>query len=203
MIICKRPVNLDDHVQEAGPSWISFARKWSLRMTICKRPVLWIIICEWLAPPVDHLHSPFVLVCCLSFDVFCYSSLLLFVIVFVIWCCLLFVFLRRLSLSAVCQLFVIVCCCLSFVCRCLSFVCRCLSFVTCRWVRQLCFLDQPTLARFSYPKVARGIDFRHHCCPWYISRYRLWSIHRRQCWLRSWTTHPSRSCLSVDSEILE
>ena len=39
MIICKRPVPPDDHLQEASPSVSSFARGQPLRMTICKRPV--------------------------------------------------------------------------------------------------------------------------------------------------------------------
>ena len=43
MIICKRPVPPDDHLQEASPSVSSFARGRPLRMTICKRPV-----------PLDH-----------------------------------------------------------------------------------------------------------------------------------------------------
>ena len=44
MIICKRPVPLNDHFQEAGSSGGSFARGWSFRMIICKRP----------APPDDE-----------------------------------------------------------------------------------------------------------------------------------------------------
>ena len=36
MIICKKPVPLDDHLQEAGPSRWSFARGWFLWMIICK-----------------------------------------------------------------------------------------------------------------------------------------------------------------------
>ena len=43
MIICKRPVPPDDHLQEASPSVSSFARGRPLRMIICKRPV-----------PLDH-----------------------------------------------------------------------------------------------------------------------------------------------------
>ena len=39
MIICKRPVPPDDHLQEASPSVSSFARGRPLRMTICKRSV--------------------------------------------------------------------------------------------------------------------------------------------------------------------
>ena len=39
MIICKRPVPPDDHLQEASPSVSSFARGRPLRMTICTRPV--------------------------------------------------------------------------------------------------------------------------------------------------------------------
>ena len=39
MIICKRPVPPDDHLQEASPSVSSFARGRPLRMTIYKRPV--------------------------------------------------------------------------------------------------------------------------------------------------------------------
>ena len=47
MIICKRPVPPDGHLQEAGPSGWVFARGWSLRMIICKRP----------APQDDHLQE--------------------------------------------------------------------------------------------------------------------------------------------------
>ena len=47
MIICKRPVPMDDRLQEAGPSGWSFARGWSLR----------IIICEELVPPNDRLQE--------------------------------------------------------------------------------------------------------------------------------------------------
>ena len=36
MIICKRPVSQDDHLQEASPS--GFARGRPLQMIICKRP---------------------------------------------------------------------------------------------------------------------------------------------------------------------
>ena len=43
MIICKRPVPQDHHLQEAGPSGWPFARGRSLRIIICKRPV-----------PLDH-----------------------------------------------------------------------------------------------------------------------------------------------------
>ena len=40
MIICKRLVNNpDDHLQGAGQFGWSFARGWSIRMIICKRPV--------------------------------------------------------------------------------------------------------------------------------------------------------------------
>ena len=39
MIICKRPVHLDDHLQEACPSGWSFARGRRIQMIICKRPV--------------------------------------------------------------------------------------------------------------------------------------------------------------------
>ena len=38
MIICKRPVPLDDHLQEAGPYEWSIARGRSLQMMICKSP---------------------------------------------------------------------------------------------------------------------------------------------------------------------
>ena len=37
MIICKRPVHQDYHLQEAGPSELSFARGQSILMIICKR----------------------------------------------------------------------------------------------------------------------------------------------------------------------
>ena len=37
MMICKRPVPPDNHLQEAGPSGWSFARGQPLRMIICKR----------------------------------------------------------------------------------------------------------------------------------------------------------------------
>ena len=46
MIICKRPVPLDDHLREAGPSEWPFARGPSIQMIICKR----------LFPPNDHLQ---------------------------------------------------------------------------------------------------------------------------------------------------
>ena len=39
MIICKKPVHPDDHLQKAGPSGWSFARGRSIQMIICKRPV--------------------------------------------------------------------------------------------------------------------------------------------------------------------
>ena len=39
MIICKRPVPLDHHLQEAGTSRSSFARGRPLRMTVCKKLV--------------------------------------------------------------------------------------------------------------------------------------------------------------------
>ena len=78
MIICKRPVPPDDHLQEASPSVSSFARGQPLRMTICKRSVpsdhhlqeagpsgwssargrsLWIIICKRPTTPDDHLQE--------------------------------------------------------------------------------------------------------------------------------------------------
>ena len=47
MIICKRPILLNDHLQEAGPSRWSFAIGQSLQMIICKRPV----------PLDDHLQE--------------------------------------------------------------------------------------------------------------------------------------------------
>ena len=47
MIICKRPVPSDDHLQEACPFGWSFARGRPLQMIICKRP----------APPDDHLQE--------------------------------------------------------------------------------------------------------------------------------------------------
>ena len=45
--ICKRPDNLDDHLQEAGSSRWSFARGRILQM----------IICKWPDPPDDHLQE--------------------------------------------------------------------------------------------------------------------------------------------------
>ena len=54
MIICKRPVHSDDHLQEADSYGSSFARGWSLRMIIC--------ICCYLLFVVDHCLS-FVIVC--------------------------------------------------------------------------------------------------------------------------------------------
>ena len=78
MIICKRPVPPDDHLQEASPSVSSFARGQPLRMTICKWSVpsdhhlqeaspsgwssargrsLWIIICKRPTTPDDHLQE--------------------------------------------------------------------------------------------------------------------------------------------------
>ena len=47
LIICKRLVHPYDHLQEAGPSWWSFARGRSILMIICKRPV----------HPDDHLQD--------------------------------------------------------------------------------------------------------------------------------------------------
>ena len=47
VFICKRPVRPDDHLQEAGPSRLSFARGRSNQIIICKRPV----------HPDDHLHE--------------------------------------------------------------------------------------------------------------------------------------------------
>ena len=47
MIICKRPVPQDHHLQEAGPSGWPFARGRSLLIIICKRP----------APRDDHLQE--------------------------------------------------------------------------------------------------------------------------------------------------
>ena len=78
MIICKRPVPPDDHLQEVGPFGSSFARGRPLWMIICKRPVpldhhlqeadhsrwpsargrsLRIIICKRPALPDDHLQE--------------------------------------------------------------------------------------------------------------------------------------------------
>ena len=39
MMICKRPVDQDDHLQKADPSRWTFARCRSIRMIICKKPV--------------------------------------------------------------------------------------------------------------------------------------------------------------------
>ena len=47
MIICKRPVHPDDHLQEAGPSGWSFAKGRSIRMIHYERPV----------HPDDHLQE--------------------------------------------------------------------------------------------------------------------------------------------------
>ena len=47
MIICKRLVHPDDHLQEAGLSGWSFARYGSIQIIICKRPVY----------PDDHLQE--------------------------------------------------------------------------------------------------------------------------------------------------
>ena len=47
MIICKRPVPPDNHLQEAGPSGWPSARGRSLGIIICKRP----------APPDDYLQE--------------------------------------------------------------------------------------------------------------------------------------------------
>ena len=47
MIICKRPVHSDDHLQKAGPSGWSFAKVRPIQMIICKRPV----------HPDDHLQE--------------------------------------------------------------------------------------------------------------------------------------------------
>ena len=91
MIICKRPVPLNDHLKEAFPS-----RGRPIRMIISKIS----------APPDDHLHLLFVIVCC---------CMLLFVVV----CLLLFVVICH-SLFVVvvsrCMLFVVVCCCFLFYC---------------------------------------------------------------------------------------
>ena len=83
MIICKRPVPLNDHLKEAFPS-----RGRPIRMIISKIS----------APPDDHLHLSFVIV---------YRCLSLFVVVclclsFVVCCCLSF---------AVCRLSLVVFCC--------------------------------------------------------------------------------------------
>ena len=47
MIICKRPVPLNNHLQEAGPNGWSFAKGRSLQVIICKR----------LVHPNNHLQS--------------------------------------------------------------------------------------------------------------------------------------------------
>ena len=47
MMICKRPVPPDDHLQEARSSGCSFTRGLSLQ----------IIICKWPDPPDDHLQE--------------------------------------------------------------------------------------------------------------------------------------------------
>ena len=78
MIICKRPVPPDDHLQEDRSSGWSFARGRTLWMIICKPPVptddhlhlagssrwsfergriLRIIICKWPDPPDVHLQE--------------------------------------------------------------------------------------------------------------------------------------------------
>ena len=46
LIICKRPVPPDDHLQEARSSRWSFARG----------RILWMTICKWPVPPKDHLQ---------------------------------------------------------------------------------------------------------------------------------------------------
>ena len=51
MIICKRPVSQDDHLQEASPS--GFARDGPLHMMICKR----LVICKRQATTDDDLHQ--------------------------------------------------------------------------------------------------------------------------------------------------
>ena len=48
MIICKRLAPPDDHLQEAGPSRLSFAKGWPPRVIICRR----------LAPPCDICQRP-------------------------------------------------------------------------------------------------------------------------------------------------
>ena len=97
MMVCKRPVPLNDHLKEARPSRWLFARGSPIPM----------IICKMLAPPDDHLHLLFVIVCrCLS--------------LFVVVCCLsLFVVVCHLLLFVICHLLFVVCHCLLFV-----FVCR-------------------------------------------------------------------------------
>ena len=78
MIICKRPLPKDDHLQEARSSGWSFASGQILWMIICKwpvppndhlqvagssgwlfarGPVLWTIICKWPDPQDDHLQE--------------------------------------------------------------------------------------------------------------------------------------------------
>ena len=47
MIICKRPVPPDYHLQEARFSGWSFARG----------RILWMIICKWPVPPNDHMQA--------------------------------------------------------------------------------------------------------------------------------------------------
>ena len=84
MIICKRHVDHDDHLQEASWSGWSYARGRSIMMIICKRPVdqddhfqeaspsgwsfargqsIRMIICKRPVHQDDHLHWSLVVVC--------------------------------------------------------------------------------------------------------------------------------------------
>ena len=94
MIICKRPVNSDYHLREAGPFRWLFARGRSIQMIIC----IWslFVVCRWLL---------FVVGLRLSLVVVCYWSLFVVgrCLLLVLVCCwLLFVVDRCLSLVIVC-----------------------------------------------------------------------------------------------------
>ena len=120
MIICKRSVDPDDHMQEASWSRWLFAIGQSIRIIICKRSfdpdghLQKADRSSWSVNQDDHLHLSIVVICHWSlFVICCFYCLLSFVV-----CCLSFVVVCHLSLFVICLffrclLFVVVCCGLS------------------------------------------------------------------------------------------
>ena len=94
-IICKRPVHPDDHLQEASPSRLSFARGRSIRIIFCKRPVHSDYVYRWSVSIVGRCLSLLVVDRCLSLVVVCCWSL------FFVGRCLSLVVVRRWSLFVV------------------------------------------------------------------------------------------------------
>ena len=97
MIICKRLIHQDDHLQKAGPSRWSFVKRRLIKMVTCKRLVH---LDDHLqeAGPSDPWSFAFMVSCCLSL---------------VIVCCLSFVVVCPLMLFVVCSWSLFVDCCFS------------------------------------------------------------------------------------------